>query len=154
MHFKTFSDSVHVRWAMKEQYFLIVLAFVFSPSGTLTMTALLGVTSIKALRSSGSSALCPNVQKVQLHKKQPLVFQLVFQLWLNSLLSLCVFLLRADKYQECVLGSGKSYRGTTSVSKSGSHCLPWDSPAVKRKLNNAWRPDALELGLGSHSFCR
>lgn len=59
-----------------------------------------------------------------------------------------------DKYQECVLGSGKSYRGTTSVSKSGSHCLPWDSPAVKRKLNNAWRPDALELGLGSHSFCR
>ncbi|XP_070690474.1 tissue-type plasminogen activator isoform X1 [Pempheris klunzingeri] len=59
-----------------------------------------------------------------------------------------------DKYQECVLGSGLSYRGTTSVTRSGSRCLPWDSPSVKRKLNNAWRSDALELGLGSHSFCR
>ncbi|XP_041793227.1 tissue-type plasminogen activator isoform X3 [Chelmon rostratus] len=59
-----------------------------------------------------------------------------------------------DRYQECVLGSGQSYRGTASVTKSGSRCLPWDTPALKRKLNNAWRADALELGLGSHSFCR
>uniref|UniRef100_A0A4W6FDK1 Plasminogen activator, tissue n=1 Tax=Lates calcarifer TaxID=8187 RepID=A0A4W6FDK1_LATCA len=59
-----------------------------------------------------------------------------------------------DKYQECVQGSGQNYRGTKSVTKSGSRCLSWDSPAVKRKLNNAWRSDALELGLGSHSFCR
>ncbi|XP_035022674.2 tissue-type plasminogen activator isoform X3 [Hippoglossus stenolepis] len=59
-----------------------------------------------------------------------------------------------DKYQECTLGSGQSYRGTASVTKSGSSCLPWDSPAVNRKHNNAWRSDALELGLGSHSFCR
>ncbi|CAB1428287.1 unnamed protein product [Pleuronectes platessa] len=59
-----------------------------------------------------------------------------------------------DKYQECTLGSGQSYRGTASVTKSGSSCLPWDSPAVKRKHNNAWRSDALKLGLGSHSFCR
>uniref|UniRef100_A0A7N8XMP9 Plasminogen activator n=1 Tax=Mastacembelus armatus TaxID=205130 RepID=A0A7N8XMP9_9TELE len=61
---------------------------------------------------------------------------------------------KEDKYQECVLGSGQSYRGTASVTKSGSRCLPWDSPVVKRKHNNAWRSDALELGLGSHSFCR
>ncbi|XP_054467177.1 tissue-type plasminogen activator isoform X2 [Anoplopoma fimbria] len=59
-----------------------------------------------------------------------------------------------DGYQECVQGSGQSYRGTKSVTKSGSHCLPWDSPAVKRKVNNAWGSDALENGLGSHSFCR
>uniref|UniRef100_A0A3Q3KLT3 Plasminogen activator n=1 Tax=Monopterus albus TaxID=43700 RepID=A0A3Q3KLT3_MONAL len=59
-----------------------------------------------------------------------------------------------DKYQQCVLGSGRSYRGTTSVTKSGSRCLPWDSPAIKHKFNNAWKSDALELGLGSHSFCR
>lgn len=59
-----------------------------------------------------------------------------------------------DKYSECVLGSGQSYRGTIAVTKSGSRCLPWDSPAIKHKLNNAWRSDALELGLGSHSFCR
>ncbi|XP_041856438.1 tissue-type plasminogen activator isoform X2 [Melanotaenia boesemani] len=56
--------------------------------------------------------------------------------------------------RECVLGSGKSYRGTTSVTKSGSHCLPWDSPTVKHKFNNAWRSDALELGLSNHNFCR
>uniref|UniRef100_A0A4W6FFU4 Plasminogen activator, tissue n=1 Tax=Lates calcarifer TaxID=8187 RepID=A0A4W6FFU4_LATCA len=55
------------------------------------------------------------------------------------------------KYQECVQGSGQNYRGTKSVTKSGSRCLSWDSPAVKRKLNNAWRSDALELGLGSHN---
>ncbi|XP_039906773.1 tissue-type plasminogen activator isoform X1 [Simochromis diagramma] len=59
-----------------------------------------------------------------------------------------------DKHRECALGSGQQYRGTASVTKSGSRCLPWDSPAVKRKMYNAWRTDALELGLGSHSFCR
>lgn len=59
-----------------------------------------------------------------------------------------------EKYRECAVGYGQSYRGTTAVTKSGSRCLPWDSPAVKRKRNNAWRSDALELGLGSHSFCR
>lgn len=59
-----------------------------------------------------------------------------------------------DQYKDCVIGSGESYRGTMSVTKSGSRCLPWDSPAVRHKLNNSWRPDALELGLGSHSFCR
>lgn len=60
----------------------------------------------------------------------------------------------ADKNQECVQASGQSYRGTTSVSKSGYKCLPWDSPVLKRKLNNAWRSDALALGLGNHNFCR
>uniref|UniRef100_G3NJE0 Plasminogen activator n=1 Tax=Gasterosteus aculeatus TaxID=69293 RepID=G3NJE0_GASAC len=59
-----------------------------------------------------------------------------------------------DDYKECLRGSGRSYRGTASVAKSGSRCLPWDSPAVKHKLNNAWRSDALDKGLGSHSFCR
>lgn len=50
--------------------------------------------------------------------------------------------------------SGQSYRGSRSVTKSGSRCLPWDIPELRRKLYNAWRPDALDLGLGSHSFCR
>ncbi|XP_008334358.1 tissue-type plasminogen activator isoform X2 [Cynoglossus semilaevis] len=59
-----------------------------------------------------------------------------------------------DKYQECVRSSGQAYRGTKSVTKSGSQCLPWDSPILKRKLYNAWRSDALELGLGSHKSCR
>uniref|UniRef100_A0A665X5J8 Plasminogen activator n=1 Tax=Echeneis naucrates TaxID=173247 RepID=A0A665X5J8_ECHNA len=59
-----------------------------------------------------------------------------------------------DKYQQCVEGSGESYRGTKSVTKSGSRCLPWDSPAIRRKINNAWGPNALKFGLGSHNFCR
>ncbi|KAM4616005.1 tissue-type plasminogen activator [Polymixia lowei] len=59
-----------------------------------------------------------------------------------------------DKYQECVRDSGQSYRGTAAETKTGSRCLSWDSPLVKRKLYNAWRPNALELGLGSHSYCR
>ncbi|XP_061754381.1 tissue-type plasminogen activator isoform X1 [Nerophis ophidion] len=59
-----------------------------------------------------------------------------------------------DKYEECKRGIGLTYRGTASVTKSGAHCLPWDSPAVIHKNNNAWRSDALEVGLGSHSYCR
>uniref|UniRef100_A0A1A8N1T2 Plasminogen activator, tissue n=1 Tax=Nothobranchius pienaari TaxID=704102 RepID=A0A1A8N1T2_9TELE len=55
---------------------------------------------------------------------------------------------------ECVVDSGQSYRGTTSVTKSGALCLPWDSPAVRRKVNNAWRSNAAELGLSNHNFCR
>lgn len=53
-----------------------------------------------------------------------------------------------------MLGSGLTYRGTKSVTKSGSRCLPWDNPAIAHKRNNAWRSDALELGLGGHNFCR
>ncbi|XP_076005674.1 tissue-type plasminogen activator isoform X2 [Genypterus blacodes] len=59
-----------------------------------------------------------------------------------------------DKYQECVLASGQFYRGTKDSTKSGSRCLPWDSPAIKHKLYHAWRSDALQIGLGSHSYCR
>lgn len=59
-----------------------------------------------------------------------------------------------DKYRECTVGSGQSYRGTKAVTKSGSRCIQWDSPAVRHKHNNAWRSNGLELGLGSHSFCR
>ncbi|XP_056889943.1 tissue-type plasminogen activator isoform X2 [Takifugu flavidus] len=59
-----------------------------------------------------------------------------------------------DRYHECMLGSGLTYRGTASVTKSGSRCLPWDNPAITHKLNNAWRSDALKLGLGGHNFCR
>ncbi|XP_061674049.1 tissue-type plasminogen activator isoform X3 [Syngnathoides biaculeatus] len=59
-----------------------------------------------------------------------------------------------DKYEECARGLGLTYRGTKSVTKTGGRCLPWDSPAIVRKYNNAWRSDALEVGLGSHSYCR
>ncbi|XP_076126390.1 tissue-type plasminogen activator [Alosa pseudoharengus] len=55
---------------------------------------------------------------------------------------------------ECAVGTGRSYRGTADVTKSGSKCLPWDSPATTRKFYNAWRSDARQLGLASHNFCR
>lgn len=59
-----------------------------------------------------------------------------------------------DKNSECVVGLGQGYRGTVSVTKSGLSCLPWDSPAVKHKLNTAWKSNALDLGLSNHNFCR
>ncbi|XP_047238290.1 tissue-type plasminogen activator isoform X2 [Girardinichthys multiradiatus] len=59
-----------------------------------------------------------------------------------------------DKNRECVVDSGQKYRGTASVTKSGSSCLAWDSPAISRKANNAWRSNALDLGLSNHNFCR
>uniref|UniRef100_UPI00398EFC69 tissue-type plasminogen activator isoform X3 n=1 Tax=Pristiophorus japonicus TaxID=55135 RepID=UPI00398EFC69 len=55
---------------------------------------------------------------------------------------------------ECVTQTGAAYRGTRSYSRSGSHCLSWDSEAVRNKLANAWIPNAHRLGLGSHSHCR
>ncbi|XP_028852986.1 tissue-type plasminogen activator isoform X2 [Denticeps clupeoides] len=60
----------------------------------------------------------------------------------------------AGPNSECVEGKGGSYRGTKAVTKSGGRCLPWDSPTLSRKKYTAWRPDARELGLGSHNFCR
>ncbi|KTF82316.1 hypothetical protein cypCar_00020839, partial [Cyprinus carpio] len=59
-----------------------------------------------------------------------------------------------DPYLECVRGSGRTYRGMKAVSRSGSKCLSWDSPAVSHKIYNAWRSDAREIGIGSHNFCR
>ncbi|XP_077418253.1 tissue-type plasminogen activator isoform X2 [Vanacampus margaritifer] len=59
-----------------------------------------------------------------------------------------------DLYEECMRGIGLTYRGTESVTKSGARCLAWDSPAIMHKVNHAWRSDALEMGLGSHSYCR
>ncbi|XP_067879492.1 tissue-type plasminogen activator isoform X2 [Heterodontus francisci] len=55
---------------------------------------------------------------------------------------------------ECYTKTGADYRGTRSYSQSGSRCLNWDSEAVRNKLSNAWVPNAHQLGLGSHSYCR
>ncbi|XP_076859522.1 tissue-type plasminogen activator isoform X2 [Brachyhypopomus gauderio] len=55
---------------------------------------------------------------------------------------------------ECVKGSGQAYRGTQASTKSGLKCLPWDSAAVSHKFYTAWRPNARDLGLGSHNYCR
>ncbi|GCB76962.1 hypothetical protein scyTo_0020530, partial [Scyliorhinus torazame] len=55
---------------------------------------------------------------------------------------------------ECYTKNGADYRGTRSYSKSGSHCLNWDSEAVRNTLSNAWVHNAHHLGLSSHSYCR
>ncbi|TRY96768.1 hypothetical protein DNTS_014492 [Danionella cerebrum] len=59
-----------------------------------------------------------------------------------------------DPSLECVQGSGQSYRGTLSVSRSGLTCLPWDSNTVSHRFFNAWRADAKKTGIASHNFCR
>ncbi|KAM9431912.1 tissue-type plasminogen activator-like [Clarias gariepinus] len=59
-----------------------------------------------------------------------------------------------DPEPECVQRSGQTYRGKKSFSKSNTKCLQWDSPAIQQKPYTAWRRNARELGLGSHSYCR
>uniref|UniRef100_A0A672QTZ4 Plasminogen activator, tissue type n=1 Tax=Sinocyclocheilus grahami TaxID=75366 RepID=A0A672QTZ4_SINGR len=70
--------------------------------------------------------------------------------WEFCFLPTCII----DPYLECTRGSGQTYRGTKAVSRSGLKCLSWDSPAVSRKIYNAWRSDAREMGIGSHNFSR
>lgn len=60
----------------------------------------------------------------------------------------------ADPDLECLKETGKSYRGTASQTKTGQRCLPWDFPVLRSKVYNAWRSDAVDLGLASHSYCR
>ncbi|KAK7934428.1 hypothetical protein WMY93_005324 [Mugilogobius chulae] len=63
-------------------------------------------------------------------------------------------LLKCPQDKECVLGSGQSYRGTVAVTRSGVTLPAMDSTVSGKKLYNAWRSDALELGLSGHNFCR
>ncbi|XP_049342197.1 tissue-type plasminogen activator isoform X1 [Astyanax mexicanus] len=56
--------------------------------------------------------------------------------------------------EKCVVGSGSSYRGTWSLSRSGKECINWNSTSLRGKLFTARKPDALNLGLGNHNYCR
>ncbi|XP_062926342.1 tissue-type plasminogen activator-like isoform X1 [Mobula hypostoma] len=59
-----------------------------------------------------------------------------------------------DIKSQCITERGRNYRGTRNYTKSGSQCLRWDSAADRERNYNARRSDALNLGLGSHNFCR
>ncbi|XP_072564805.1 tissue-type plasminogen activator [Paramormyrops kingsleyae] len=59
-----------------------------------------------------------------------------------------------DPDLECLKDTGKTYRGTAAQTKTGQRCLPWDFPVLRSKVYNAWRSDAVDLGLASHSYCR
>lgn len=65
--FVTWWETITFIFFMAKHWNISLLLFL--NSGILTMTAVLGVSSIKARRSCGSSARCPNVLKVQFHKE-------------------------------------------------------------------------------------
>ncbi|XP_058399119.1 urokinase-type plasminogen activator [Diceros bicornis minor] len=59
-----------------------------------------------------------------------------------------------DTSKTCYEGNGRSYRGKAKTDIRGRPCLEWNSPAVLMKTYHAHRPDALQLGLGKHNYCR
>ncbi|NXD75597.1 UROK protein, partial [Halcyon senegalensis] len=51
----------------------------------------------------------------------------------------------------CYTGNGENYRGMATEDE----CLPWDLPSVIRRGHyHAYSRNALQLGLGKHSYCR
>ncbi|XP_015976316.2 urokinase-type plasminogen activator [Rousettus aegyptiacus] len=59
-----------------------------------------------------------------------------------------------DTSKNCYQGNGHSYRGKANTDFMGRPCLPWNSANVLLKTYHAQRPDALQLGLGKHNYCR
>eukprot|EP00061_Rhincodon_typus_P012321 g37974.t1 len=60
----------------------------------------------------------------------------------------------ADTKVQCYQDQGTGYRGTWSITRSGAKCLNWNSTAVSRTRYNGRRPDAQQMGLGNHNYCR
>ncbi|XP_025706416.1 urokinase-type plasminogen activator [Callorhinus ursinus] len=59
-----------------------------------------------------------------------------------------------DTSKTCFEGNGHSYRGKANTDTMGEPCQAWNSAAVLLKEYHALRPDALQLGLGKHNYCR
>lgn len=59
-----------------------------------------------------------------------------------------------DTSKTCYQGNGHSYRGKANVDYMARPCLAWNSANVLLKPYHAQRPDALQLGLGKHNYCR
>ncbi|XP_003783593.1 urokinase-type plasminogen activator [Otolemur garnettii] len=59
-----------------------------------------------------------------------------------------------DTAKTCYEGNGHSYRGKANTDVMGRSCLAWNSATVLLKTYHAHRPDALQLGLGKHNYCR
>ncbi|NWS69000.1 UROK protein, partial [Crotophaga sulcirostris] len=56
-----------------------------------------------------------------------------------------------DTESTCYTENGEDYRGMATKEE----CLPWDLPSVIRRATyHALVPNALQLGLGKHSYCR
>ncbi|XP_070621339.1 tissue-type plasminogen activator [Erythrolamprus reginae] len=59
-----------------------------------------------------------------------------------------------DTRTVCYQDTGDTYRGTWSTTESGAECVNWKTKALRFKQFKADRPDALQLGLGDHNYCR
>ncbi|KAM4702867.1 urokinase-type plasminogen activator [Rhinophrynus dorsalis] len=59
-----------------------------------------------------------------------------------------------DLKSKCYKERGLDYRGTASKARRSYRCLNWDSPSLQDNMFTANRKGALELGLGSHNYCR
>lgn len=59
-----------------------------------------------------------------------------------------------DTRTKCYRDKGIGYRGTWSTSESGAECINWSSKWLAMKPYNGRRPNALQLGLGNHNYCR
>ncbi|XP_043841240.1 urokinase-type plasminogen activator [Dromiciops gliroides] len=59
-----------------------------------------------------------------------------------------------DNSQKCYDGNGHSYRGTASHDIWGNTCLKWSLAVLNSQEYHANRPDAIQLGLGKHNYCR
>lgn len=62
--------------------------------------------------------------------------------------------LSIDTSNTCYQGNGHSYRGKANTDIRDRPCLAWNSVNVLQKKYHAQRPDALQLGLGKHNYCR
>ncbi|XP_078055437.1 salivary plasminogen activator beta-like [Mustelus asterias] len=59
-----------------------------------------------------------------------------------------------DSKSNCINDKINYYRGTRDYTVSGTECLRWDSSTVLSLKYNAMIYDALDVGLGSHNYCR
>ncbi|XP_078071282.1 hepatocyte growth factor activator serine protease-like [Mustelus asterias] len=59
-----------------------------------------------------------------------------------------------DKEATCYEDNGMSYIGTEDESSSGIECMPWSEDFLRDQLNISSLEEALQLGLGDHSYCR
>nr|P98119.1 RecName: Full=Salivary plasminogen activator alpha 1; AltName: Full=DSPA alpha-1; Flags: Precursor [Desmodus rotundus]AAA31591.1 plasminogen activator alpha 1 [Desmodus rotundus]AAA31592.1 plasminogen activator alpha 1 [Desmodus rotundus] len=59
-----------------------------------------------------------------------------------------------DTRATCYEGQGVTYRGTWSTAESRVECINWNSSLLTRRTYNGRMPDAFNLGLGNHNYCR
>ncbi|XP_051876049.1 hepatocyte growth factor activator [Pristis pectinata] len=59
-----------------------------------------------------------------------------------------------NKNKHCYEDNGRTYKGTEDKSETNIECMPWKEDFMRNKLNISSLEEALQLGLGDHSYCR